>query len=145
MVRIVFKDEVPIDEVLELFGGLHGGPGPALPYKPLGPADKLGGSGDGTSRAGSGSAALGDKRGGVGPSHGEDGIRKATVVGKGRNAQKAIQKVGDRHLPREEVGTDEPGQDVEGEGGTFHGARVIEVDYPQKPLDNKEERVPQAR
>ena len=69
-----------------------------------------------TSRAaGSGSAALGDKRGGVGPSHGEDGIRKATVVGKGRSAQKAIQKVGDRHLPKEEVGTDEPGQDVEGE------------------------------
>ena len=125
---------------MELFGG---GPGPALPYKPLGPADKLGGSGDGTSRAESGSAALGDKRGGMGPSHGEeDGARKATVVGKGRNAQKAIQKVGDRHLPREEVGTDEPGQDVEGEGGTFRGARAIEVDYPQKPLDNKEERVP---
>ena len=85
--------------------------------------------------------ALGDKRGGVGPSHGENGIRKAKVVGKGRNAQKAIQKVGDRHLPREEVGTDEPGQDVEGEGGTFRGARAIEVDDPQKPLDNKEERV----
>jgi hypothetical protein len=91
VVRSVFKDEVPVDEVLELFGGLHGGPGPALPYKPLGSADKLGGSGDGTSRAGSGSAVLGDKRGGVGPSQGEDGIRKATVIGKGRNAQKAIQ------------------------------------------------------
>ncbi len=127
---------------MELFGGLHSGPGPALPHKPLGSADTLGGSGDGTSRAGSESAALGDKRGGVGPSHGEDRIRKATVVGKGRNEQKAIQKVGDRHLPREEVGTDEPGQDVESEGGTFGGARAIEVDYPQKPLDNKEERVP---
>ena len=66
----------------------------------------------------------------MGPSHGEDGIRKATVVGKGRNAQKAIQKVCDRHLPREEVGTDEPGQDIEGEGGTFRGARAIEVDVP---------------
>jgi hypothetical protein len=138
----VFKDEVTFDEVLELFGGLHGGPGPALSYKPLGSADKLGGSGDGTSRAGSGSAALGDKTGGVGPSHGEDGIRKATVVGKGRNAQKAIQKVGDRHLPREEVGTDERGQDVEGEVGIFRGARAIEVDYPQKSLDKKKERVP---
>ena len=69
----------------------------------------VGGSGDGTSRTGSRSAALGDKRGCVGPSHGEDGIRKATVVDKGRNAQKTIQKVGDRHIPREEVGTDEPG------------------------------------
>ena len=78
----------------------------------------------------------------MGQSHGEDGIRKATVV---MNAQKAIQKVGDRHLPREEVGTDEPGQDVESEGGTFGGARAIEVDYPQNPLDNKEERSPQAR
>ena len=73
-----------------MFGGLHGGPGPALPHKLLGPADKLGGSGDGTSRAGSGSAALGNKRGGVGPSHGGDGIRKATVGGKGKNAQMAI-------------------------------------------------------
>ena len=70
-----------------------------------------------------------------------------TVVVKGRNAQKVIHKVGDRHLPREKVGTDEPGQDVEGEGGTFRGARAIEVDYPQKPLDNKEEikGPPQAR
>ena len=78
----------------------------------------------------------------MGPGHGGDGIRKATVVGKGRNTQRAIQKVGDRHLSREEVGTDEPGQDVEGEGGTFRGARAIEIDDPQKPLDNKEERVP---
>ena len=81
----------------------------------------------------------------MGTSHGEDGIRKATVVGKGRSAQKAIKKVGDGHLPREEVETDEPGQDIEGEGGPFHGARAIEIDDPQKPLDNKEERVPQAR
>ena len=43
----VFQDEVLVDEILELFGGLHGGPGPALPHKPLGPADELGGSGDG--------------------------------------------------------------------------------------------------
>ncbi len=35
----------------------------------------------------------------------------------------------------------EPGQDVEGEGGPFCGAREIEVDDPQKSLDNKEERV----
>jgi hypothetical protein len=46
----------------------------------------------------------------VGQSHGEDGIRKATVVGKGRNAQKTIEKVDDRHLQREEVGADETGQ-----------------------------------
>ena len=32
---------VPVDEILELFGGLHGDPGPALPDKPFGLADKL--------------------------------------------------------------------------------------------------------
>jgi len=40
--------------------------------------------------------------------HGEDGIRKAAVVGKGRVAQKAIEKVGNGHLPREKVGPDKP-------------------------------------
>ena len=74
-----------------------------------------------------------EKSGGMGSSHGEDGIRKAAVVGKGRVAQKAIEKVGNGHLPREKVGTDEPGQDIESEGGTFRGARAIEVDDPQKP------------
>ena len=37
-------------------------------------------------RARSRAATLGDKSGGVGPSHGEDRNRKATVVGKGRAA-----------------------------------------------------------
>lgn len=44
----------------------------------------------------------------MGSSHGEDGIRKAAVVGKGRVAQKAIEKVGNGHLPREKVGPDKP-------------------------------------
>ncbi len=39
----------------------------------------------------------------MGSSHGEDAIRKAAVVGKGRVAQKAIEKVGDEHLPRAKV------------------------------------------
>ena len=69
-------------------------------------------------------AALGEKSGDVGSSHGEDGIRKATVVGKGRAAQKAIEKVGDMQLPKEKVGPDKPRQDVE------------------ESLDNKEEGVP---
>ena len=55
---------------------------------------------------------LGDKSGGVVQSHGEDGTRKATVVGKVRNAQMTIEKVGNRHLQREEVGADETGQYV---------------------------------
>ena len=105
----VFYDEVSVDEILELFGGLYG--------------DRSRTSRSVRRISFVAATALGDKRGGVGPSHGENGIRKAKVVGKSRNAQKAIQKVGDRHLPREEVGTDEPGQDVEGEGGTFRGAR----------------------
>ena len=54
-------------------------------------------------------AALDEKSGGMGSSHGEDGIRKAAVVGKGRVAQKAIEKVGNGHLPREKVGPDKPG------------------------------------
>ena len=85
---------------------------------------------------------LGDMSGGVGQSHGEDGIRKATVVGKGRNAQKTIEKVGDRHLQREEVGADETGQDVEREGGAFRGAGAIEIDDPEESLEHKEEGVP---
>ena len=44
----------------------------------------------------------------MGSSHGEDAIRKAAVVGKGRVAQKAIEKVGNGHLPREKVGPDKP-------------------------------------
>jgi hypothetical protein len=78
----------------------------------------------------------------VSSSYCEDGIRKATVVGKGRVAQKVIEKVGDRHLPGEKVG---PEDDVEGEGGAFRGAGAIEVDDPQESLDNKEEGVTQAR
>ncbi len=69
-----------------------------------------------------------EKSGGVDSSHGEDGIRKTTVVGKGRVAQKAIEKVGDGHLPRKNVGPDKPGQDVEGKGAAFRGAGAIEVD-----------------
>jgi hypothetical protein len=78
-------------------------------------------------------------------SHGVDGIRKATVVSKGRNAQKAIQNVGDRYLSREEVGTDEPGQDIEGEGGTFREARAIEVDDPKSRSTTRKKGSPQAR
>ena len=69
-------------------------------------------------------AALGEKSGDVGSSHCEDGIRKATVVDKDRAAQKAIEKVGDRQLPREKIGPDKPMQDVE------------------ESLDNKEEGPP---
>jgi hypothetical protein len=78
----------------------------------------------------------------MGSSHGEDGIRKAAVVDKGRVAQKAIEKVGDAHLPREKVGPHKPRQDVEGKGGTLRWAGAIEVDDPQESLDNKEEGVP---
>ena len=53
----------------------------------------------------------------MGSSHGEDGITKTTVVGKGRVAQKAIEKVGDRHLPREKVGPNKSRQDIKGKGG----------------------------
>jgi hypothetical protein len=44
----------------------------------------------------------------MGSSHGEDGIRKSAVVGKGRVAQEAIEKVSDGHLSREKVGSDKP-------------------------------------
>ena len=59
--------------------------------------------------------------------------------GKGRVAQKAVEKVGDRHLPKEEVGPDKPRQDVEGKGGAFRGAGLIDL---QESLDKKEEGVP---
>jgi hypothetical protein len=42
----------------------------------------------------------------MGASYGEDRIGEVPVVGKGRAAQKAIKKVGDGHLSREEVGAD---------------------------------------
>ena len=44
----------------------------------------------------------------MGSRYGEDGIRKSAVVGKGTVAQKAIEKVGYGHLPREKVGPDKP-------------------------------------
>ena len=109
----VFQNEVAVHEILELFGGLQSGSGLTLSHKPLGPADELSDSGDRTSRAGSGAATLSDTSVGMGAIlHGED---KATVVGKGGVTQKAIEKFGKRYLPREEVGTDEAGQDGEGE------------------------------
>ncbi len=67
---------------------------------------------------------------GIGASYGEDGVRKATVDGKGKVTQKAIEKFGNRHLPREEVGADEAGQDVEGEGGPFCGTGVVNGEQP---------------
>ena len=89
--------------ILELFGGLHGGAGPTLPHEPFGPADKLGGGGNGTSRAGTSAAPQSEE------SRGMDRVGEVPVVGKGRSAQKAIKKFGDRHFAREEVGADETG------------------------------------
>ena len=76
---------------------------------------------------------------GMGASHCKDVFGKATVVGKGGVTQKAIEKVGNRHVPREEVGADGAGQDFEGEGGSFCGTGVIEVDDPQEAFDKKED------
>ena len=75
----------------------------------------------------------------MGASHDEDRVGEVPVVGKGRAAQKAIKKVSDGHLAREEVGTDETGQEVEREGCPFGGAGAIEVDNPQETLDDKKE------
>ena len=72
----------------------------------------------------------------MGASHGEDEVGEVPVVGKGR----AIKKVGDGHLLREEVGA-ETGQDVERKGCSFGGAGAIEVDDPQETLDEKKEGV----
>jgi hypothetical protein len=80
----------------------------------------------------------------MGSSHGEDGIRKATVVGKGRNAQKAIQKVGDRHLPREEVGADEAGQDVERKGPSTV-LELLRLMIPKSRSTTRKKGSPQAR
>ena len=79
-----FQDKVTVNMILELFGGLHGGAGPTLPHEPFGPADKLGGGGYGTSRAGTGAAPQSDESRGMGASHGEDGVGEVPVIGKGR-------------------------------------------------------------
>jgi hypothetical protein len=112
----------------------------------LGPVDELDSSGDERTRAGSGLAALGEKSRGVGSSHGGDGIRKATVVGKGRVAQKAImEKVGDRHLPREKVGPDKPRQDVEGKGGPFAELERLRLMIPKSRSTTRKKGSPQTR
>jgi hypothetical protein len=67
---------------------------------------------------------------GICTSYGEDGVRKATVDGKGKVTQKAVDKLGNRHFPREEVGADEAGQDVEGEGGPFCGTGAVNGEQP---------------
>jgi hypothetical protein len=74
-----------------------------------GPADKLGGGGNGTSRAGTSVAPQSDESRGIGANHDEDRVGEVPVVGKGRAAQKAIEKVGNGHFAREEVGADETG------------------------------------
>lgn len=44
-------------------------------------------------------------------------------------------------IPIEEVGTNEPGHNVEGEGSAFRRAGTIKADNPQGPLDNEDEGV----
>ena len=50
---------------------------------------------------------------GVGTGSGNNGVGEAPDIGEGRVTQKTMEKIGDGHLPREEVGTDELGQNVE--------------------------------
>ena len=88
----VFQEEVPVDEILKLLSGLHEGAGPTLTHKPVGPADTLDGGRYGTSRAGPGAAAQGDKSRGMGAGHGKDGVGEALVVGKGRSRRRPLRK-----------------------------------------------------
>jgi hypothetical protein len=115
--------------------GLHSSAGT---HQSLSPVNELGVGRDGATRAESGAAALGDKSVGVGTGSGENGVGEAPDIREGRVTQKTMEKIGDRHLPREEVGTDELGQNVECEGGAFRRAGAIEVDDPKKAFDNDE-------
>ena len=79
-----------VNKIRELFSRLHGGASPTHPHELFGLADKLGGGGYGTSRAGTEAFPQSVESRGMGASHGEDGV--------GEVPEKALKKVGDGHL-----------------------------------------------
>jgi hypothetical protein len=134
------SDYIAVDEVLQLFGGLHGGAGPTLPKETLHPANELGFGRGGTARVGRGASACSNKDMREGPSGGENGGGKFVVISEEGIPQKGVEKVGDGHLPRKKEGPDETGKDVESQRGSFNRAGTVEVDDAET-LDNKEKGV----
>ena len=135
------SDEIAVDEVLQLFGGLHGGAGPTLSQETLRPANELGFGRCGTARVGRRPGACSDEDMREGPSGGENGGGKSAVIGEEGIPQKGVEEVGDGHLPRKKEGPNETGKDVESQRGTFSRTGAVEVDNAEETLDNKEKGV----